>query len=153
MSQFAEAWQLNNEAHLFLIQHLSSRHLGDRYAPKTRPVASQFAHIHNVRFRWLERAAPEMAQELAQFARGSNLGKSELIEALSQSGQMMARFFRQSEERGAVVHWEGEIATFLAYFIARESHHRGLALAALESCGHRPPGDIIDGLWDWGRFM
>lgn len=150
MSEFTEAWRMNNQAHLFLLQHLSERHLGDRYAPRTRPVASQFAHIHNVRFRWLTRAAPGLVSGLVQFARGASLGKSELIEALSDSGDAMARFLKQSEAHGKVSWWDGSLPSFLAYFIARESHHRGMALAALEASGHKPDGEVIDGLWDWG---
>jgi uncharacterized damage-inducible protein DinB len=149
MYPHAEAWRMNNNAHLYLLQHLSGRYLGDQYAPQTRPVASQFAHIHNVRFRWLTRAAPEMADEIAQFARGANLGKDELIEALGESVEVMARFLKQAEMEGRVHRWEGSLSSFLAYFVSRETHHRSLALAALEVSGHLPPSEVMDGLWDW----
>ena len=50
-----EAWQKNNDANLFLLWHLSQDALANRYSEKTRTVAAQFAHIHNVRVYHLEK--------------------------------------------------------------------------------------------------
>ncbi|MFK7845993.1 MAG: DinB family protein [Rhodothermales bacterium] len=150
MQQLSAAWQMGNEANLFLLNAIEERHLGDRYARKTRPVAAQFAHMHNVRLRWLTHAAPDLAAEVAQFPRGAELSKEDLIDALESSGAVMATYFDSCEEAGNVANWNGPPASFLAYIVAHEAHHRGLVMAALRACGHEQE-EIIHGLWEWGR--
>ena len=54
-----EAWSMNNEANLFLLGEIEEEALADRYSGRTRTVADQFAHMHDVRVRWLTHAAPD----------------------------------------------------------------------------------------------
>ena len=42
---------MSNEANPYLLGQLPKESLEDRYAPRTRTVAAQFAHMHNVRLR------------------------------------------------------------------------------------------------------
>lgn len=47
--------------------------------------------------------------------------------------------------------WKGAPATFLAYVIAHEAHHRGLAMVAMRVAGHKLPKEVVYGQWDWGK--
>ena len=149
MSDLSEAWQMSNESNLILLDAIHERHLGDRYASGTRPIAAQFAHMHNVRLRWLTHSAPELAAEVAQFPRGTELTKEDLLEALKSSSKVIDIYLGRCDEAGDVSSWNGPPASFLAYLVAHEAHHRGEILAALTACGHKPDG-VAEKLWEWG---
>lgn len=142
---------MGNETNLFLLNAIEANYLGDRYYPRTRTVAAQFAHMHNVRLRWLTHAAPDLAAEVAQFPRGAELTKEDLLDALASSSEVVAVYLDICEETGNVDNWSGPPASFLAYLIAHEAHHRGLVMAALRASGHKQPDEVIYGLWDWGK--
>ncbi|MFQ5638504.1 MAG: hypothetical protein ACE5IR_10970 [bacterium] len=65
-SQLVEAWRMNNEANLYLLDNIASEYLEDSYSARTRTVAAQFAHIHNVRLRWLNHAAPNLVGDVKE---------------------------------------------------------------------------------------
>lgn len=150
-SQLVDAWYMNNEANLFLLDSLPASYLKDTYAPRTRTVAAQFAHIHNVRVRWLTYADRKVVDDAKGFPRGDQPTKGQLKKALQLSEKIVTRFLKQCEASGAVKNWNGPPATFLGYLIAHDAHHRGLALAAVRVSGHKLPKEVIYGLWDWGK--
>ena len=149
MNDLRKAWEMGSQANLFLLRSIEERHLGDRYAKRVRPIAAQFAHMHNTRLRWLTHAAPDLAAQVAQFPRGSELTKDDLLSALAASAEVVGTYLEMCEADGFVEHWNGPPASFMAYLVAHEAHHRGLVMAALRACGHRAPDDVIQGLWDW----
>ncbi len=149
MYELSVAWQMSHQANQLLLSVIEERYLGDRYAPRTRPIAAQFAHMHNVRVRWLTHSAPELAAEVAQYPRGCELTKEDLMEALESSSAVVASYLDTCQEAGRVPNWSGPPASFLAYLVAHEAHHRGQIMAALNACGHRPSDDAVDGIWEW----
>ena len=151
MSDLVQTWKMSSEANLFLLDAIDEDYLGDRYASRVRTVAAQFAHMHNVRCRWLSASAPDLAAEVAVFPRGAELTKSDLIDALNKSSVVVEKFLEECEASGNVPSWKGPPASFLGYLIAHEAHHRGLAMAALRVSGHKMPEEVVYGLWDWGK--
>jgi len=150
-SQLVEAWTMNNEANLFLLGEIRDAWLADRYAPRTRTVGGQFAHMHGVRLRWLHHSAPESAGGLEPFARGVEPGRSELRKALQASDKVVADYLAACDAAGKVKSWQGPPATFLGYLVAHEAHHRGLVMVALRAGGRKVDQKVIYGLWDWGK--
>ena len=142
---------MSNEANLFLLDSLPVSYLKDRYAPRTRTVAAQFAHIHNVRVRWLTFADSKTLGAAKGFPRGAQPTKAQLKKALLQSEKIVTRFLEKCEASESVKNWNGPPATFLGYLIAHEAHHRGLALVAVRIAGHKLPKEVVYGLWDWGK--
>jgi uncharacterized damage-inducible protein DinB len=150
-SHLVEAWRMSNEANLFLLENIPDEYLTDSYSPRTRTVAAQFAHIHNVRLRWLNHAAPKLTGEVKSFPKGVQPAKAELIAALQASEEIIAAYLEQCESAGEVKYWNGPPATFLSYLVAHEAHHRGLAMVAMRISGHKLPQKVVYGLWDWGK--
>ena len=150
-SQLVEAWEMGQEANLFLIENLKPAMLEASYAPRTRTVAAQFAHIHNVRLRWLKHMAPDMKLTSELFPRCAQPTKTELKRSLRASAGSIAAFLERTEAKGRVRSWDGPPATFLGYLIAHEAHHRGLAMVALRIAGHKLPSEVVYGQWDWGK--
>ena len=150
-SQLVEAWRMSNEANLYLLGEIQEEYLEDRYSARTRTVAAQFAHMHNVRLRWLKHAAPELMGGLKSFPRGAQPSKEELKKALTASEGTIARYLEECDAAGKVKKWNGPPATVLGYLIAHEAHHRGLAMVALRLSGHKMPQEVVYGQWQWGK--
>jgi len=150
-SELVVTWELSHEANLYLLAAIPRGGLAASYAPRTRTVAAQFAHLHNVRLRWLQHAAPRTKTAVPAFPRGAQPAKAELKRALADSAEAIGAFLEASEAAGKVARWNGPPASFLGYLVAHEAHHRGLALVALRSAGHKVPPEVVYGLWDWGK--
>ena len=150
-SPLVEAWTMSNEANLYLLEKTPPAYLNDSYAARTRTVAEQFAHMHGVRIRWMQYAAPDLVGKLKTFPKGSTKTKKQLADALRASEKMIARFLERCEETGKVHLWKGGPATFLSYLVAHEAHHRGLAMVAMRISGRKLPPKTVYGQWQWGK--
>ncbi len=76
--QLVEAWRMSSEVNLYLLDNIEEQYLDDSYSARTRTVGAQFAHIHNVRLRWLKHAAAELVGEAQSFTRGAQPTLKEL---------------------------------------------------------------------------
>ena len=73
---------------------------------------------------------------------------SSLSAALTASGEAMLELFAQVDATGKVKSWSGSPpATYLAYHVAHEAHHRALATVAIRVGGHKVPKDALMGQW------
>lgn len=150
-SGLVEAWHMSNEVNLFVLASIPAAWMKDRYSTRTRTVADQFSHMHNVRLRWLTHAAPDLTGKLSPFPKGSEPTAAQLKRALTDSAKVVAQFLERSEREGKVKQWKGSPPTFLGYLIAHEAHHRGLAMVAMRMSGRTLPQEVIYGQWDWGK--
>ena len=146
-----EAWQKNNDANLFLLKHLSEKSLANRYSEKTRTVAAQFAHIHNVRVYHLEKRGPEFLGKLKSFERGAQPKRSKLISVLKSSSTAISKFIQAGEEANKVKSWSGSPAGWLGYLIAHEAHHRALVTISMRLSGDPLPKDVRYNIWNWNK--
>lgn len=149
-SDLASAWAMSNESNLFLLAQLGKDHLAASMTARTRSVADQFTHMHDVRVRWLKHAAPKDATGLEPFGKDTPRTKAALKKALRASEAHIGAYLDSCEEAGQVKGWDGPPASFLAYLVAHEAHHRGLILATLRAAGYRVPQEVVYGLWQWG---
>ncbi len=146
----AAAWQRNTDANLYLLDHLQEKSLAHRYSPRTRTVAAQLAHMHNVRVFHLNKRGPEFMGKLQTFERGAQPNRALLIAALTGSAKMMGAFLEASERTGLVRGWNGPPSTFLAYLIAHEAHHRALVVVSMRISGEKLPKEAVYNIWSWG---
>jgi uncharacterized damage-inducible protein DinB len=150
-SNLATAWQVNNGLNLKLLDAIPAKAMKDKYSERTRTVAAQFAHMHNVRVYHLEKRARHQLGKLQSFERGAQPTKTQLRSALKASASAIGKMLEEFEAEGSVKSWNGPPATYLSYFIAHESHHRGLALVCMRVSGTRIPDEAKYGLWDGWR--
>jgi uncharacterized damage-inducible protein DinB len=151
MSTLAEAWRRNNEKNLFLLDAVPAKALAARYSDRTRTVASQFAHMHNVRVYHLQRLRAKHLGKLETFPRGAQPAKKELRATLKASENAIANLLSDSEAEGRVKGWNGTPTMYLSYFVSHESHHRGLVLVSLRLSGVKLSKDVVYGLWYWRK--
>jgi hypothetical protein len=113
-------------------------------------VAAQWAHVHNVRLYHLNKRGPEFMGKLQTFDRGAQPNRAQIIAALTGSAKMMGAFLEASERTGLVRGWKGTPATFLAYLIAHEAHHRALVMVSMRISGEKLPKEAVYNIWSWG---
>jgi len=146
-----QAWRVNGAMNTLLLDGIPEKSLLDRYSPKTRTVAAQFAHLHNVRLYHLDKRGPRGAPVLDPFPRKAEPTRAALKKALRASEDAIAALFRAADENGKAKGGSGPPESFLGYFVSHESHHRGLILVSLRLSGTKMPKEITYGLWNWSR--
>ena len=150
-SDLVTAWNVNNALNMKLLDAIPSKAMKDKYSDRTRTVAAQFAHMHNVRVYHLEKRGRHHLGKLEGFERGAQPTKTQLRKALKASAAAVGKMLDEFEADGSVKSWKGPPATYLAYFVSHESHHRGLALVCMRMAGTKIPDEAKYGLWDGWR--
>lgn len=151
-SDLVRAFRKSCQVTQMLLDAIPAARLGDQYTPRTRTVASQFAHIHYVRVRNLDlRGGKAALGDLEAFPKGYQPKKGELKKALTASGRAMETLIEAAESAGKVRGWKGTIASYVAYHAAHEAHHRGLAIVCMRLAGHKVPQEAVYGIWDAWR--
>ncbi len=150
-SSLAQAFRRNDEANLYLLKRLRDEALENRYSERTRTVAAQFAHVHNVRIYHLKRRGRRFLGALRPFERSAQPEKPILVSALTDSGSAMCTFLQEAETQGRVPSWHGRPATFLGYLVAHEAHHRALVILSMRISCEKLPREVVQNIWNWGR--
>jgi uncharacterized damage-inducible protein DinB len=150
-SDLTTAWKVNNALNLKLLDAVPAGAMRDKYSDRTRTVAAQFAHMHNVRVYHLEKRASHLVGKLTSFERGAEPTKAKLRTALKKSAEAVAKMLEEFESEGRVKSWKGPPATYLSYFVSHESHHRALANVCMRISGTKLPDEAKYGLWDGWR--
>ena len=148
MSQFREAWLVNHRVNALLLDAVGEEGLEQSYAPRARNVRKVFVHMHNQRLNWLG-ATLKNPPKIARLKAREAHDVATLKAALEESGQAMAdlveRIFRKEEVKG----FDRSPATFLAFVLAHEAHHRGQVVLTLRMAGKPIPREAANALWDW----
>jgi hypothetical protein len=88
------------------------------------------------------------------------VGRRALIPALNRSSRGILSRLTLGCDRGGMIPsaptyvWRNlplDVGHVLAYFVAHEGHHRGQIVMLARQVGHRLPGDVTAGLWQWSK--
>jgi len=124
-----------------------------------RTIAAIFAHMHNIRRKWLRLSAPHIKlpaqldrtrctqrQARAALAESARLCSEMLAEALRPGGRVK-KFVRDGWARP----WPPGPAMF-AYMITHDAHHRGQACMLAHQLGFPLQGKAAYGIWAWEKL-
>ena len=150
-SALAAPFDVSHRVTMRLLDAIDDAGLAARYSPRTRCVAAQFAHIHNVRVSQLEARGGAKKGALTNFGRGAEPPRAELVDALTASHLAMITFLAAHDGAPKIKGWSAPPSTFVGYLVAHEAHHRGLVIVSLRMAGTKLPQDVIYGIWDWSR--
>jgi uncharacterized damage-inducible protein DinB len=156
-----QAYALNDRMNQLLLEHLDSRAWrATRHGHKGRTIAAIFAHVHNIRRKWLRLSAPHLklparldrsrcTQKQARAALAESAGRCSqmLAEALSAPQSRVQSFVRDGWARP----WRPGIAMF-AYMITHDAHHRGQACMLAHQVGFPLAGQAAYGIWVWEKL-
>lgn len=159
--EMAQAYIVNDRMNQLLLEHLDARAWRAKLpGQKGRTIADIFAHVHNIRRKWLRLSAPHLKlparldrrrctpkQARAALAE-SALGCSEMLaEALTVPQGRVQSFLRDGWARP----WRPGAAMF-AYMISHDAHHRGQACMLAHQLGFRLPAAAGYRMWGWEKL-
>jgi uncharacterized damage-inducible protein DinB len=125
-----------------------------------RTIGAIFAHMHNVRLKWLRRSAPHLRRPAALHPHRCTMKQAAI--ALRRSGSqclvMLSDALSAAEDRqvakfsrdGWAPTWPAGGAMF-AYMFAHEAHHRGQILMLAHQLGYRAHKAMY-GIWQWEKL-
>jgi len=159
--QMAQAFLVNDFMNQLLLDQMDPRAWRAKLpGQKNRTIADIFAHVHNMRRKWLRLSSPHSklpaqldrrrcTQKQAQAALAeSALRCSEMLaEALTIPQGRVQSFLRDGWARP----WRPGAAMF-AYMITHDAHHRGQACMLAHQLGFRLPVSVGAGMWGWEKL-
>jgi len=158
--EMAQAYSLNDRMNQLLLEHLDSRAWRAKRPGQGRTIADIFAHVHNIRRKWLRLSAPHLklpallnrsrcTQKQARVALAESAERCSqmLEEALSAPQSRVRNFVRDGWARP----WPPGVAMF-AYMISHDVHHRGQACMLAHQLGFPLAGKAAYGMWGWEKL-
>ncbi len=162
-TQFSQAavqiFAVNDRLNQFLIEQLDPAAWRAKPPGKVRSIAAIFAHVHNVRCKWIRLTAPHLKvplllkhthctprQASAALALSGNRCKEMLTEALGGRGDVKT-FLRDGWARPWPVGPE-----MLSYMISHEAHHRGQVCMLAHQLGFPLANKVTSEMWNWERL-
>jgi len=156
-----QAYALNDRMNQLLLEHFDSRAWRAKSpGHQGRTVADIFAHVHNIRCKWLRLSAPHLKlparldrsrctqkQTRAALAESAALCSQMLAEALTAPQSRVKNFVRD----GWAKPWPPGVVMF-AYMITHDAHHRGQVCMLAHQLGFPLKGQAAYGIWVWEKL-
>lgn len=125
-----------------------------------RTIAAIFAHMHNIRRKWVRLSAPHI--KLPPQLDRSRLTQQQARVALAASArycsQMLAEGLCRREGRGKQFRRDGWArpwpagAAMFGYMIVHEAHHRGQVCMLAHQLGYPLPDKACYEMWQWEKL-
>ena len=141
------AFATNNRINRYLIENIPAEAWSAKPPEgKGRTIAAIAVHIHNVRLMWLKAVgASKLPAKLEETA-----SAKDVLETLGESHDALAEVLSTALEGGQVKSFKPDAASFYAYLIAHDAHHRGQIASLARRLGHPIPQSVGFGMWEWG---
>jgi uncharacterized damage-inducible protein DinB len=155
------SWRITNRVTVYLLENLPDElwPMAIPGAPR-RTVRMIAGHIHNARCMWLKMMGKSHGIVAPALVNRNSVTRTQLFSALERSNRSMIRLLKLGLDNGgrlpASPAWsplppKPDVVQFLAYFVAHEGYHRGQIVLLARQLGHRLPGEVRAGLWQWAR--
>lgn len=150
--QLLTAWHIHESKNLALIDNVKQAGLECTLSTRGgRTVGQQLVHVQNVRLSMLENMRKDLCDGLEKLAREQGHDRKALRKAIRATGQAVEKLIKTTPDDGKVKVFKGGLATFVAYLIAHESHHRGGIVLTLKQCKQPLSKDDYWKLWGWSK--
>jgi uncharacterized damage-inducible protein DinB len=154
-----ETYAVNDRMNQFILERLDPKAWRAKPSGRNaRTIAAIFAHVHNIRRKWLRLSAPHLKlpaqldrarctqqQARAALAKSALRCSEMLAEALDRSAGPTKQFLRDGWARP----WPGGTAMF-TYMVVHDAHHRGQVCMLAHQLGY--PIKAAYEMWAWERL-
>jgi uncharacterized damage-inducible protein DinB len=154
-----EAYAVNERMNQLLLEHLDARAWRAQLSGgKTRTIAAIFAHMQNIRRKWLRLSAPHIKLPLQ--LNHATCTQSQVRKTLEDSASLCSRMLEEALSGGRVKKFRRDGwapawtpgATMFAYMIVHDAHHRGQVCMLAHQLGYKLPAAVTSKLWSWERL-
>ena len=155
------SWRTNSRVTAYLIEHLPAPLWAAAIPGAPRRTVRMIAgHLHNARCMWIKTLGREHGIAVPASVDRRTVARPELLSALKRSSRGIEALLELGIAAGGRVPpsksyvWRNlplDVAHVLTYFVAHEGHHRGQIVMLARQLGHRLPGEISAGLWQWTK--
>jgi len=115
---------------------------------KVRNIAELVAHLHNCGLRYLERTDPDAAVP-AELDR-ARVTPAQAARALGAKRKAVLRVVGAAIAEGRrIVGFPHDAPSYLLYYMAHDSHHRGQIVMLARQLGHAVSRKTMSGMWQW----
>lgn len=156
-----ESYGVNDRMNQLILEHLDPRAWRAKPPGRgARTIAAIFAHMHNIRRKWLRLSAPHLnlpaqldrtrcthRQARAALAESALRCSEMLAEALSHPDGRVKQFRRDGWARP----WPAGAAMF-TYMIVHDAHHRGQICMLAHQLGFPLPMKAAYKMWVWEKL-
>ena len=158
VQRLSEIYMLNDRMNQLIIEHLDARAWrGKSPGARTRTIAGIFAHMHNIRRKWVRLSAPHLKLPLA--LNRNNCKQKETSAALAASAVRCSEMLDDAssgritkfQRDGWAKPWRSGPA-MLAYMLAHDAHHRGQVCMLAHQLGFKLPIKVVSGIWNWEKL-
>jgi uncharacterized damage-inducible protein DinB len=159
--EMAQAYLVNDRMNQLLLERLDPRAWRAKLpAQKGRTIADIFAHVHNIRGKWLRLSAPHLKRPARLDRRRctQKQARTALAESALRSSEMLAEALNDPQGRvpsflrdGWARPWPPGAAMF-AYMMTHDAHHRGQACMLAHQLGYRLPVAVGAAMWGWEKL-
>jgi len=155
----AETFAVNERMNQFLIRHLDDQ-LWEAKPPgkRGRTIAAIFAHIHNIRRKWIRLSAPQLSlpAPLGPSRCTKNQARAALAASSRRCLEMIEHLLKSPSERkflrdGWAKPWPPG-AAMVTYMISHEAHHRGQIMMLAHQLGSPLSRAIGGQIWNWEKL-
>lgn len=153
-----ETYAVNEAINQIILNHLDPKAWRAKPPGSARTIAAIFAHVHNIRRKWLRLSAPHLKlparldrarctprQASTALAQSAARCSEMLAEALASPDGRVKQFLRDGWARP----WPAG-AAMLAYMVSHEAHHRGQVCMLAHQLGF--PIKAAYEMWSWERL-
>lgn len=168
--QMTQTYALNDQMNQLLLEHLDARAWKAKPPGRgARTIPAIFAHVHNIRCKWLRLSAPhlKLPAQLDRSRCTQKQASTALAESAATCCEMLAEALRIPAGLAAVPSasapatrvqyflrdgwaqpWQPS-AAMLAYMIGHDFHHRGQICMLAHQLGFPLPPQITARMWSW----
>ncbi|HWG19623.1 MAG TPA: DinB family protein [Terracidiphilus sp.] len=156
----ARIFTANDRINQLLIERLDPAAWNAKPPANVRTIAAIFAHMHNVRTKWIRLTAPHLkapaqlnrahctpSQARAALVASAVTCAEMLAEALNPAGGRIREFRRDGWARP----WPSG-PEMLCYMLAHEAHHRGQVCMLVHQLGFPLATETTSAMWNWEKL-
>jgi uncharacterized damage-inducible protein DinB len=160
-----ESYAVNERMNQIVLEHLDPAAWRAKLpGGKGRTIAAIFAHVHNVRRKWLRLSAPHL--KLPAALAHSSCTQKQVRVALAESGARCSEMLAEALARphsgprrrvetfvrdGWARPWPAG-AAMVAYMVSHDAHHRGQVGMLAHQIGFPLPTKATSEMWAWERL-